>query len=149
MVLIFSRPRAFLWHSWHQVAIFIDVEFVLAALGCLPGLSWEGLWAVLASSRAYLGLSCGSLLLSSGCLGSPALPVQDLSKICARSVQDLSKICPRCLPQMPVTKCRARTLGMLPQIAGLRTDGRRWLPQRGFQLNPPRARRERRVGPML
>ena len=92
MVLTFCLPRAFFKPSWLQVAIFIDLELVLAALGCLPGLSWEGLWAVLASSRAYLGLSCGSLLLSSGCLGSPALPVQDLSKICARSVQDLSKM---------------------------------------------------------
>ena len=132
MVLIFSRPRAFLWHSWHQVAIFIDVEFVLAALGCLPGLSWEGLWAVLASSRAYLGLSCGSLLLSSGCLGSPALPVQDLSKICARSVQDLSKICPRCLARMHATKCRARILGMLPQIARLETMGGGCSPNGAF-----------------
>ena len=119
MVLTFCLPRAFFKPSWLQVAIFIDLELVLAALGDLPGLSWEGLWAVLASSRAYLGLSCGSLLLSSGCLGSPALPVQDLSKICARSVQDLSK-----MPAgIAATNCTAQS------------EGRRWLPQRGFQLN--------------
>ena len=97
-VLTFCLPRAFFKPSWLQVAIFIDLELVLAALGCLPGLSWEGLWAVLASSRAYLGLSCGSLLLSSGCLGSPALPVQDLYTIWERSVQDLSG--------MPATNAR-------------------------------------------
>ena len=91
-VELFCPPRAFFQPSWPQVTIFIDLELVLAALGCLPGLSWEGLGAILASSRAYLGLSCGSFLRSSGCLGSPAF----LSKICPRSVQDA---CHKCMPQ--------------------------------------------------
>ena len=131
MVLHFCSPSAYLQPSWLQVAIFIDFDLVFDPLGCLPGLSWEGLGAILASSRAYLGLSCGSFLRSSGCLGSPAF----LSKICPRSVQDLCQD----LSKMPATNACHKMPGSNMKNASpncrARNDGRRLLPQRGFQWN--------------
>ena len=50
----FGAPSAYLEPSWLQVGIFIDFEVVLASLGGLLGLSWEGFGPILASSRAYL-----------------------------------------------------------------------------------------------
>ena len=54
MVLTFGAPSAYLEPSWLQVAIFIDFKCVLASLGSLLGLSWEGFGPILASSGAYL-----------------------------------------------------------------------------------------------
>ena len=108
MVDTFGPSKAYLEPSWLQVGIFIDFEVVLASLGGLLGLSWEGFGPISSPSKGYLDPPCGYFLLSSGCLGFPTLPVQ---------------ICPECLPQAPATNCQARN------------KGRRWLPQRGFQLN--------------
>ena len=81
----FGAPSAYLEPSWLQVGIFIDFEVVLASLGGLLGLSWEGFGPILASSRACLDPPCGCSLLSSGCLGFPTLPVQDLLEMPATS----------------------------------------------------------------
>ena len=93
MQFTFGAPSAYLEPSWLQVGIFIDFQSVLASLGSLLGLSWEGFGPILAPSGAYLDPPCGCFLLSSGCLGFPTLPVQDLPGM---PVQDL--------PGMPVTK---------------------------------------------
>ena len=53
---LFCSPSALLEPSWRQVAIFIDFRRVLASLGSLRGLSWEGFGPILAPSGAYLGL---------------------------------------------------------------------------------------------
>ena len=53
-VPLFCSPSALLEPSWRQVAIFIDFRRVLASLGSLRGLSWEGFGPILAPSRAYL-----------------------------------------------------------------------------------------------
>ena len=92
VVLTFGAPSAYLEPSWLQVAIFIDFGRVFPSLGSLLGLSWEGFAPVLVPSRAYLDPPCGCFLLSSGCLGFPTLPVQDL-------------------PGMPATNCQAQKGG--------------------------------------
>ena len=50
----FGAPSAYLEPSWLQVGFVIDFKGVLASLGSLLGLSWEGVGPILASSRAYL-----------------------------------------------------------------------------------------------
>ena len=82
---IFFAPRL------HIVPIFATHAFIPRWPPSL-GSNLGALGAILASSRAYMGLSCGSFLRSSGCLGFPAF----LSKICPRSVQDA---CHKCMPQ--------------------------------------------------
>ena len=81
----FGAPIAYLEPSWLQVGIFINFKGVLGSLGSLLGLSWEGFGPILAPSRAYLDPPCGCFLLSSGCLGFPTLPVQDLPGMPATS----------------------------------------------------------------
>ena len=115
----FGRPSAYLEPSWRQVAIFIDFRRVLAPLGSLRGLSWEGFGPILAPSRAYLDPPCGCFLLSPGCLGFPILPFPDL---------------PGCLSQAPTTSCHSKS-GIAATNCRAQNEGRRLLPQRGFQLN--------------
>ena len=86
MVLTFGAPSAYLEPSWLQVSIFIDFKCVLASLGSLLGLSWEGFGPILAPSRPYLDPPCACCLLSSGCLGFPTLPAQDLPGMPATNV---------------------------------------------------------------
>ena len=79
--MVEDASSAVLEPSWPQVAIFIDFDFVFDPVGCLPGLSWDGLGIISASSWAYLDPSCGCFLFSSGCLGFPTLPFQDLPRM--------------------------------------------------------------------
>ena len=61
----FGAPSAYLEPSWLQVGIFIDFQSVLASLGSLLGLSWEGFGPILAPSGAMLSylVTLGILLV--------------------------------------------------------------------------------------
>ena len=133
LVGLFCSPSALLEPSWRQVAIFIDFRRVLASLGSLRGLSWEGL----ALSLPPLGpIWAHPVALFFSLLAALVFP-PFLSKIhCThfRGCYFQASLLPR--PDGRASLGRAWGLSChSPFLGWLRADGRRWLPQRGFQLN--------------
>ena len=112
-----------------QVRILSHLGYKLAFLS-----TFRAFWPLLGASWAYLGRVLGLSWLLLGPIWTHLVAVF-LSLLAAFVFPPfLSKICPERLPQAPTTSCHSKS-GIAATNCRAQSEGRRWLPQRGFQLN--------------